>query len=179
MCGICGQIELTNPGNLSERGIRSMIRILNHRGPDESGYYKNEKAILGHARLSIIDLQGGTQPMCNEDGSLWISFNGEIFNYVEIRQELTKKGHTFRTKSDTEVILHLFEEKGEKLLEDLNGQFAFAIWDNKKNRLFLARDRVGIRPLYYWQQNESLLFASEIKALFVDKRVPNNLTIKY
>jgi asparagine synthase (glutamine-hydrolysing) len=121
---------------------------------------------LGHARLSIIDLSGGFQPIHNEDETLWIVFNGEIFNYPEIRRKLIQRGHRFYTESDTEVILHLYEDHGAACLDSLNGQFAFAIWDARKNELFLARDRLGILPLHYTVQNGSLIFASEIKSIF-------------
>ncbi|MBT8282831.1 MAG: asparagine synthase (glutamine-hydrolyzing), partial [Muriicola sp.] len=136
-----------------------------HRGPDESGIYLSEKTGLGSVRLSIIDLSTGTMPLANQDESLWIVFNGEIFNYIELRQELQKKGHVFNTYSDTEVIVHLYEEYGPRFLSKLNGQFAIAIWDKRKEELFLARDRVGIRPLYYSKVEDSLVFGSEIKAL--------------
>jgi asparagine synthase (glutamine-hydrolysing) len=142
-----------------------MVGRLRHRGPDGVGVYIDGEAALGHARLSIIDLAGGSQPMTNEDGSLWIVFNGEIFNYVELREELLGRGHIFSTQSDTEVILHLFEDLGEDCVSRLNGQWAFGIWDKRRHRLFLARDRIGILPLFYTETGNSLLFASEIKAL--------------
>lgn len=142
-----------------------MTDALRHRGPDASGLYIDPWVGLGHRRLSIIDLSGGTQPIHNEDESLWIVYNGEIFNYPELRDELQQRGHTFYTRTDTEVLLHLYEEKGEACLEELNGQFAFAIWDARRRELFMARDRFGIHPLFYTSRNEQLLFASEIKAL--------------
>jgi asparagine synthase (glutamine-hydrolysing) len=151
--------------------LQGMVGILRHRGPDGFGFYQDERIGLGHARLSIIDLEGGTQPMHNEDRSLWITFNGEIFNYRELRRDLENTGHVFYTDSDTEVIIHAFEQYGEKCLQHLNGQFAFAIWDRTGQELFLARDRVGIRPLFYTLAGGQLLFASEIKALFMDRRV--------
>lgn len=140
--------------------------MLRHRGPDADGYYVDGAAGLGHSRLSIIDLSGGQQPMCNEDASLWITFNGEIFNYVELREDLLARGHHFSTSSDTEVILHLFEEKGEDCVQYLNGQWAFAIWNRKDRSLFLSRDRLGVRPLFYTTAGTSFVFASEIKAIF-------------
>jgi asparagine synthase (glutamine-hydrolysing) len=143
-----------------------MIGMLAHRGPDSTGLHAEHGVGLAHTRLSIIDLASGQQPMCNEDASLWITFNGEIFNYVELRDELVQKGHRFATRSDTEVILHLYEEKGEDCVRYLNGQWAFAIWDNQHRRLFLSRDRLGVRPLFYTQANNSFLFGSEIKAIF-------------
>jgi asparagine synthase (glutamine-hydrolysing) len=132
---------------------------------------------LAHARLSIIDVAGGQQPMCNEDSSLWITFNGEIFNYLELREELIRKGHRFATRSDTEVILHLYEEKGGDCVRYLNGQWAFAIWDNQRRRLFLSRDRLGVRPLFYTQSNNTFIFASEIKAIFANRGVTREIDV--
>ncbi len=142
-----------------------MIAVLRHRGPDGEHEYTSPLCALAHARLSIIDLETGTQPMANEDGSVWTTFNGEIFNYVELRTELQRLGHRFRTRSDTEVIVHAYEEYGERFVERLNGQFAIALWDTRRERLVLARDRVGIRPLFYARSGGRLLFASEIKAI--------------
>jgi asparagine synthase (glutamine-hydrolysing) len=164
MCGIAGFVA--EPVGLSEEAVlRRMVATMHHRGPDETGVHLDSHAALGHARLSIIDLAGGGQPMCNEDGSLWIVFNGEIFNYVELRRELDGRGHRFATRSDTEVILHLFEDFGEDCVSRLNGQWAFAIWDAKRRRLFLSRDRLGVRPLFFTWVGKSFVFASEIKAL--------------
>ena len=174
MCGIVGLIEFGQ--NFDRQNIiTEMIGFLHHRGPDAAGMYLNGPAALGHARLSIIDLSGGDQPIHNEDKSLWVVFNGEIFNYPELREELVKKGHSFYTQSDTEVLVHAFEEYDTDMLGHLNGQFAFAIWDDNHQRLFLARDRVGIRPLFYYQTGRYLAFASEIKALFADTRIPRSL----
>ena len=142
-----------------------MAARLRHRGPDATGFYEEPRAGLGHVRLSIIDIEGGRQPMRDSSQSLCITFNGEIFNHVELRQELTGKGHRFTTRSDTEVILHLYQEEGEECVHRLNGQWAFAIWDAKRQRLFLSRDRMGVRPLFYTQAAGRFLFASEIKAL--------------
>ncbi len=142
-----------------------MIATLAHRGPDGNGTYVDGDVGLAHARLSIIDHDGGRQPMCNEDGTVWVTFNGEIFNYVELREELIARGHVFKTKSDTEVIVHLYEERGPDCVERLNGDFAFAIWDQEQQRLVLARDRAGVRPLYYAERNGAVVFASEVKAL--------------
>ncbi len=165
MCGIAGKI-LTKPGRPpSEDEMRRMLAMIRHRGPDQFGILLDDVAALGNARLSIIDLAGGQQPIANEDDSLWIVFNGEIFNYVELRAELVTRGHRFRTHSDTEVILHLYEEKGPDCLKDLNGQFAIAIWDRRNRELFLGRDRLGVRPVFYTNTGNSLLFASEIKSL--------------
>jgi len=142
-----------------------MIHSLRHRGPDGFGFYQDGPVGLAHARLSIIDLATGDQPMSNESSSIWVVFNGEIFNYIELREELLAAGHVFRTRSDTETIVHAYEEYGDRFLEKLNGQFAIALWDVKRQRLVLARDRIGIRPLYYREDNGRLLFGSEIKAL--------------
>jgi asparagine synthase (glutamine-hydrolysing) len=142
-----------------------MIHSLRHRGPDGFGFYQDGPVGLAHARLSIIDLATGDQPIGNEDGSVWTVFNGEIFNYIELREELLAAGHVFRTRSDTETIVHAYEEYGDAFLEKLNGQFALALWDVERQRLLLARDRVGIRPLFYREDAGRLLFASEIKAL--------------
>ena len=143
-----------------------MVAALRHRGPDETGIYRDTRAGLVHARLAIIDLTGGKQPLCNEDGTLWLTFNGEIYNYLELREELKGRGHRFRTHCDTEVIVHAWEEWGEEALGRFNGQWALALWDCHRQRLTLSRDRVGIRPLYYGEHDGRVLFASEIKAIF-------------
>jgi len=148
-----------------------MADTIYHRGPDDDGYYHSGPIGLGFRRLSIIDLNTGHQPISNEDGSVWIVFNGEIYNYQELREYLLSRGHQFRTKSDTEVIVHLYEEYGESCVEKLRGMFGFAIWDAHNKSLFLARDRVGIKPLYYWLSDRSLVFASEIKAILADPEV--------
>jgi asparagine synthase (glutamine-hydrolysing) len=166
MCGIAGYYQVHNRQPDDRRGLERMIYAVKHRGPDGFGFYCGQGVGLAHARLSIVDLEGGWQPITNEDRTLWIIFNGEIFNYPELRKELVSKGHIFRTLSDTEVILHLYEEKGAECLTDLNGQFAIAIYDTQKQTLFLARDRLGIRPLFYTEYNGSFYFASEIKSLF-------------
>lgn len=175
MCGIAGIIPFRDSPLASRERIAAMTAALHHRGPDESGLYLDNHAALGHARLSIIDLSSGTQPIHNEDETLWIVFNGEIFNYPELREELIAKGHRFYTTSDTEPILHLYEEKGATCVEDLNGQFAFAIWDTKNRSCFLARDRIGIRPLYYTETGPELIFASEIKSIFTNPGVPREI----
>lgn len=175
MCGIVGLLNLTQNPLIEPDQINSMLGMIRHRGPDEFGSYLFQDAqdgvALGSARLSIIDLGGGQQPISNEDGSLWIVFNGEIFNYVELRPLLEAAGHQFRTDSDTEVILHAYEEYGPDCVHQFNGQFVFAIWDEQKRQLFIGRDRVGIRPLYYTICQGVLLFASEMKALLADERV--------
>ena len=175
MCGIAGIFNLYDDREISIDTLKRMTAILRHRGPDGFGFYKDERVGLAHARLSIIDLKGGWQPIHNEDKTIWITFNGEIFNYIELREELLSKGHRFYTKSDTEVIIHLYEDYGAECLKYLNGQFAFAIWDKKRDRFFIARDRVGIRPLFYTIVNGSLIFASEIKSLFMDSRVKREI----
>lgn len=174
MCGIAG-IYRPDKGFPDEVTLRRMLYLMRHRGPDEFGTYVGPGIGFAHARLSIIDLSTGQQPMSNEDDSLWIVFNGEIFNYLELREDLISKGHRFKTTSDTEVILHLYEEMGPEALEMLNGQFAFAIWDCMREELFLARDRVGIRPLFYAKAGKNLVFGSEIKAVFAHDGIPREL----
>lgn len=165
MCGIAGFHQVKDNTDNKINTLRNMLTRIKHRGPDQSGIYLSNEVGLGSVRLSIIDLNTGTMPLSNFDESLWIVFNGEIFNYIELKQELIKKNHTFKTTSDTEVVVHLYEEYGTEFLTKLNGQFAIAIWDKSKQELFLARDRVGIRPLFYTKVGESFVFASEIKSL--------------
>ena len=169
MCGLVGTFNLEQKRPILPQTLHAMLGTLRHRGPDQFGTYlfqDEEDGIgLGSARLSIIDLGGGQQPISNEMGTLWIVFNGEIFNYIELRPELERQGHQFQTDCDTEVIIHLYEQYGSGCLDYLNGQFVFAIWDETQRELFLARDRLGIRPLYYTIQNGSFVFGSEIKAL--------------
>jgi asparagine synthase (glutamine-hydrolysing) len=176
MCGIAGLFNLDGAA-VAPESLRGMIRMLSHRGPDDTGFHAENGVGLAHARLSIIDLAGGHQPMSNEDGSLWITFNGEIFNYLELREELLGRGHKFVTRSDTEVIIHLYEEKREECVQYLNGQWAFAIWDNQRRRLFLSRDRLGVRPLFYTQANKTFIFGSEIKAIFANPGVTRALDV--
>lgn len=171
MCGIAGIFNINNHRDTSTDTLDRMLSIIRHRGPDELGFHKDKQIVIGHARLSIIDLTLGKQPMCNEDASIWITFNGEIFNYLELRQDLIEKGHRFATQSDTEVIIHLYEDYGVNCVQYLNGQFAFAVWNKKSRELFLARDRMGIRPLFYAKSQDSFYFASEIKALFATGRL--------
>lgn len=167
MCGISGILILSAQARISELDVRRMLPPLRHRGPDDSGVYLDPagRLGLGHTRLSIIDLAGGAQPMPNEDRTVWVSFNGEIFNYIELRVILLKAGHRFSTHCDTEVIVHAYEQYGDDFVKQLNGQFAIALWDARRQRLLLIRDRVGILPLFYTRQGDRLLFASEIKAL--------------
>src|SRR6202790_4103763 len=176
MCGIAGMFNLDG-APVAPESLGGMIRMLAHRGPDDTGFHVEHGVGLAHARLSIIDLAGGHQPMSNEDSSLWITFNGEIFNYLELREDLLRKGHKFATHSDTEVILHLYEEKGEDCVQYLNGQWAFAIWDNQRRRLFLSRDRLGVRPLFYTQVNNTFIFGSEIKAIFANPGVTREIDV--
>ncbi|HIK19455.1 MAG TPA: asparagine synthase (glutamine-hydrolyzing) [Leptolyngbyaceae cyanobacterium M33_DOE_097] len=171
MCGIVGVLNLNKAQPIPERVLRQMLGMIRHRGPDEFGIYRDEWVNLGNARLSIVDLAGGQQPISNEDGTLWIVFNGEIFNHHELRPELEKRGHRFKTHCDTEVILHLYEEHGTDCLNYLNGQFAIAIWDTRNQRLFMARDRLGVRPLFYTQSDGQLIFGSEIKTLLAHPAV--------
>lgn len=165
MCGIAGILQRDGAAPVMEESLRAMAGAISHRGPDSEGIWTAPGVGLAHRRLSIIDLAGGHQPIANEDGSVQIVFNGEIYNYRELQKELERQGHRFRTSSDTEVIVHLYEELGERVVERLRGMFAFAIWDTKRNRLLLARDRVGIKPLYYYHDGNRLLFGSEIKAI--------------
>lgn len=171
MCGICGIYNMQSREPVSSGLIEQMTRLIAHRGPDDSGAHLDGPAGLGFARLSIIDLSGGHQPMCNETGDIWIVFNGEIWNYKQLRQELLEKGHQFRTNSDTETIIHAYEEFGVDCVARLHGMFGFAIWDSPRQRLLLARDRAGKKPLYYTQADGDLLFASEIKSLLCHPRV--------
>src|SRR6266496_615759 len=171
MCGIAGILNLGTRESVDEIDIRKMLAMIRHRGPDQFGIYLDGSVGIGSARLSIIDLGGGQQPISNEDGTLWIVFNGEIFNYVELRPELEARGHRFTTTSDTEVLLHMYEEFGPKCLDRFNGQFAFAIWNARDQSLFLARDRLGVRPLFYTLKGGNLVFGSEIKAILASGRV--------
>ncbi len=166
MCGICGLYHLDREQHVGQSLLRSMADVLRHRGPDDEGYFFDDNVGLAHRRLSIIDLSPlAHQPMPNEDESLWITFNGEVYNYLELRQQLVGRGHRFRSHSDTEVVLHLYEEEGPACVNRLNGMFAFAIWDRRDRSLFAARDHFGIKPFYYSYQENTFAFASEIKAL--------------
>ena len=163
MCGICG---FTGKVNSPLDIIRIMADTIRHRGPDEYGYYSDEGVNLGIRRLSIIDVDTGHQPTHNEDKSLWAIFNGEIYNFLELREDLINKGHNFYTDhSDTEVITHLYEEYGYEFIHKINGMFAIALWDKKNEKLILIRDRMGVKPLFYSILNGNLIFGSEIKAI--------------
>jgi asparagine synthase (glutamine-hydrolysing) len=165
MCGFAGYINLHGQGRVEEDVLPRMVGKLIHRGPDSYGYFRDDDLNMGFRRLSIVDLAGGDQPLFNEDSSVVLMCNGEIYNYPELKKRLTEKGHRFRTGSDVEVLLHLYEEEGIEFLNQLNGQFAFSLYDRKTKRLFLARDHFGINPLYYTVANGMFIFASEIKAL--------------
>jgi asparagine synthase (glutamine-hydrolysing) len=177
MCAIAGICNSQN-GKVDTQVLERMIGIVRHRGPDGWGLHSDDGIGLATARLGIIDLSGGHQPMHNEDRSLWISFNGEIFNYLELRKELLSRGHVFATHSDTETILHLYEENGEDCVRDLNGQWALAIWDANEHKLFLSRDRLGVRPLFYTKAGDNLIFSSEIKSIFVHPDIPRELDLE-
>ena len=179
MCGIAGLTYLGKKTPLPPMDLlRSMAAALKHRGPDEFGWYRNLRTGFAHARLSLIDVATGQQPLSNEDESLWIIFNGEIFNYIELKAELVARGHRFRTHSDTEVVVHAFEEWGRECFQRFNGQWALALWDERKRLLTLSRDRVGVRPLYVHRTNNRVMFASEVKALFVDPSVPRSIDVR-
>jgi len=175
MCGLAGILGLGVSRPVERAELSAMIESLHHRGPDGYGYFVDPECGLAHARLSIIDLSTGDQPIHNEDRTVWVVFNGEIFNYIELRRDLEARGHCFYTQSDTEVIVHLYEEHGERFVDYLNGQFAIALWDSKARKLVLTRDRVGIRPLFYTRVGGRLVFASEVKALFALAQTPRKL----
>ncbi|HET8580199.1 MAG TPA: hypothetical protein VFL31_04300, partial [Nitrospiraceae bacterium] len=177
MCGIAGLFNLAGESAAAEL-VRGMCDLIRHRGPDDSGLWICGPVGLGHRRLSIIDLTSrGRNPMPNEDETIWFIFNGEIYNHKDLRSDLLKRGHVFRSETDTEVIIHLYEEMGPDCVAQLNGMFAFALWDDRHRRLFLARDRFGVKPLYYTLLDETLAFASEIKAFLAvpDFRVQPDL----
>ncbi len=165
MCGICGIFEFDQERIVSRAEVNAMNASLRHRGPDDDGVFTGTGIGLGHRRLSIIDVAGGHQPISNEDGSIWVLLNGEIYNYPELRQELLARGHVFSTRSDTEAIVHLYEDCGEDIFSRLRGMFAIALWDSRNRKLLLARDRAGEKPLFYYQDNRCLLFGSELKAI--------------
>src|SRR6185437_3557942 len=165
MCGIYGAVDLRSDSALSPEILSRMAAVLKHRGPDDEGQYFGNGVALGMRRLSIIDLEGGHQPICGEDGTVWAVCNGEIYNFRDLRMGLERRGHIFRSHSDTEVLVHLYEDKGLDFLQDLRGMFALALWDATESRLILARDRLGKKPLYISRAGERILFASEIKSL--------------
>lgn len=176
MCGITGIHFFDPQANVDQHLLRRMTDLIAHRGPDDFGYHINGNIGLGHRRLSIIDLSpAGHQPMSNEDETVWITYNGECYNYRDFSSLLRARGHRFKSTSDTEVLLHLYEEYGPDFLTKIDGMYALAIWDANKQRLILARDRLGIKPLYYYYDNDHLIFASEMKALLADPSVPVNI----
>ena len=177
MCGICGIFDRTG-SPINRDTLARMKRAMHHRGPDGAGEFVDGEVGLGHRRLSIIDVGGGGQPIGNEDDSLQVVFNGEIYNFIELRKELEGLGHAFKTRSDTEVIVHAYEQWGCECVRRFNGMFAFAIWDSKKREVFLARDHLGVKPLYYTQIGDRLLFASEIKALLQDSECPREVDLE-
>jgi asparagine synthase (glutamine-hydrolysing) len=166
MCGICGIFEPARTDAIECARLKAMADTIVHRGPDDEGFFSNPGIGLAFRRLSIIDLEGGHQPLCNEDGTVWIAFNGEIYNFEELNRRYLSSGHRFRTRSDTETIVHLYEELGEECFAKLRGMFALAIWDARKKRLILARDRLGKKPLFYSWSGDRLVFGSEIKAMW-------------
>ncbi len=165
MCGIAGILEFGRDARASAAALREMCRVISHRGPDDDGFYTDGSVGIGMRRLSIVDVAGGHQPISNEDGTLWIVFNGEIYNHLALREQLITRGHRYSTHSDTETVIHLYEEYGSDCVQHLRGMFAFAIWNRNTKTLFIARDRLGIKPLYYKLTPERLLFGSEIKAV--------------
>lgn len=175
MCGICGKLNFHPREPVDRELLQKMMDLLHHRGPDSGGEYRSGSVGFGHRRLGIIDLNRGHQPMCNEDGTAWLVYNGEIYNFRELRDTLEAKGHRFHSQSDTEVIIHSYEEWGTEAVQRLKGMFAFALWDERKGLLLLARDRVGIKPLYYTCTGSSLIFASEIKAILADPSVERRI----
>lgn len=179
MCGICGIFSYKSNNEIDQGLLSRMTRVMSHRGPDGEGVFFSEdkKLALGHRRLSIIDLAGGHQPMANEDGNVWIVFNGEIYNHEELRRKLQEGGHIYKTRSDTETIIHLYEEYGTTCINQLEGMFAFCIWDRLNNKIFLARDRIGKKPLYYTDVNGILIFASEIKSILLHPLVERDVDL--
>src|SRR5215213_4825339 len=165
MCGIAGLVSRDGLASDARARAVAMRDILVHRGPDEAGLFHDGQAALAHRRLSIVDLTTGQQPLANEDRTVWVSFNGEIYNHADVRRDLEPHGHVYRTRSDTETIVHAYEQWGDECVHRFRGMFAFAIWDAPKRRLLLVRDRLGIKPLYWSRVGDTLLFGSEIKAL--------------
>ncbi len=177
MCGICGKMFIAADRQVDPTLIEKMCDVMSHRGPDDHGIYVSRGVGLGHRRLSIIDLQTGKQPISNEHGNIWVVFNGEIYNYRDLRVELISKGHLFSTQTDTEVIVHLYEEYGDDFSSKMRGMFAIALWDERQKKLILSRDRVGIKPLYYYLTKDTLTFGSEIKAILADPTVPRDIDL--
>lgn len=177
MCGVCGIVNFDLGKPIVQVEIHKMTELITHRGPDDSGYYIKENVGFGFRRLSIIDIHSGHQPLSNEDNSIWIVFNGEIYNHINLREQLIIKGHHFKTKSDTETIVHLYEEYGSECVKHLRGMFAFALWDDKNKKLFCARDRFGIKPFFYFLDHEKFIFSSEIKSILCQTKSSSTLSI--
>src|SRR5437870_4682648 len=165
MCGIAGVVQFRSDSHVDPENVERMCRAIVHRGPDDDGIYVQGRVGLGMRRLSIVDLATGHQPISNEDGTVWIVFNGEIYNHLAVREQLQARGHRYATNSDTETVVHAYEEYGRDCVHHLRGMFAFAIWDTRQRRLFIARDRLGIKPLYYFYDDKKFIFGSEIKAI--------------
>jgi asparagine synthase (glutamine-hydrolysing) len=181
MCGICGIVKIEREAPVSRSLLASMCATIKHRGPDDEGIFVANNVGLGTRRLSIIDIEGGHQPLSNEDGSVWVAYNGEIYNFLDLRQELIARGHTFKTRTDTETIVHSYEEWGEQSFQKFRGMFAFALWDDRKKKLLAVRDRMGIKPLYYTlieDSNGTLVFGSELKTILVHPEVERSLEPK-
>jgi asparagine synthase (glutamine-hydrolysing) len=175
MCGITGRLNYDPLRPIDRDVLEAMTDAVAHRGPDAAGYHVAPGIGLGHRRLSIIDLATGDQPLCNENGTVWTVFNGEIYNFADVRAELLAHGHRFKTSSDTEIIVHGYEQWGERAVEKFRGMFAYAVWDATRRRLVLARDRVGVKPLYYAElPGRGLVFGSELKSLLEDPDVPRD-----
>jgi len=177
MCGICGVVSFQPNASVDRSTLLRMNASLRHRGPDDEGYYEDDQVSLAMRRLSIIDLYNGQQPISNESGDIWVVYNGEIYNFQNVRAALEQRGHIFKTKTDTEIIVHAYEEYGDECVTHFNGMFAIALWDARKRRLFLARDRLGIKPLYYWSGADKLVFGSELKALIHHPDVPRQVDL--
>jgi asparagine synthase (glutamine-hydrolysing) len=177
MCGICGVVSFQPNAYLDQSTLLQMNASLQHRGPDDEGYYQDDQVALAVRRLSIIDLHTGQQPISNESGDIWVVYNGEIYNFHEVRTVLEQRGHIFKTQTDTEVIVHAYEEYRDECVTHFNGMFAIALWDARERRLLLARDRLGIKPLYYWSGADKLVFGSELKALILHPDVPRQIDL--
>ena len=176
MCGILAILNYDFQNQVDEQLLRQMTDTMAHRGPDDAGYWVSGPIGLGHRRLAIIDLSpAGHQPMSNEDGTIWITYNGEIYNFQELRHELEIKGHSFRSHTDTEAVLHSYEEWGTECLSHFNGMWAFALWDDRHHSLFVARDRLGVKPLIYYYDEKRFICASEIKGIIADRTVPREI----
>ncbi len=177
MCGICGVVSFQPNVSLDRSILLRMNAALRHRGPDDEGYYEDDQVGLAMRRLGIIDLHTGQQPISNESGDIWVVYNGEIYNFQNVRAVLEQRGHIFKTQTDTEIIVHAYEEYGDACVTHFNGMFAIALWDARERRLFLARDRLGIKPLYYWRGADKLVFGSELKALTLHPDVPRQVDL--